>query len=241
MLKMFIDSIYMKNYLVLFFAIINLSAVTSDFENDIVVKKVVSPERLIAPERGYMTSEFFACIFVRPDFAKPMASAYGDIVTMKYLGDGSTLSLKEVENRFSRRAKIINSEQNPSVYSWGVITRDGVCGVISAFFVESGVYEVSRLLLPFMQGCKQGRALLEVMFNYLPDVAWKATAHPDNIKSWKSQESAGFVFEKKAFVEEYKGPRIFQSRPSNYTLEGRETFFLPYSNRYVSLASLMAQ
>ncbi len=92
-----------------------------------------------------------------------------------------------------------------------------------------------------MQGRKQGRALLETMFNYLPEAAWKATAHPNNIASWKSQESAGFVFEKIEFVPRYKDFRIFQKRPSNVTLEGREEIYFTYSKRKVKLAILMAE
>lgn len=92
-----------------------------------------------------------------------------------------------------------------------------------------------------MQGRKQGRALLETMFNYLPEAAWKATAHPDNIASWKSQENAGFIFEKIEFVPKYKGLRIFQKRPSNLTLEGRTQIRFTYSGKIISLGSLMKQ
>lgn len=231
----------MKNFLLLFLAIGILNAATDINAEDLENTVIVSPQRCLAPERGYIANEFFAFIFIRPDFAETMASAYGDSKTMKYLGDGSTLGIEEVKRWFSWRAQMLNLEQFPQVYSWGVITHDGVCGVTSAFLKEPGVFEVSRILLPFMQGRKQGRDLLEMMFNYLPEAAWKATAHPSNIASLKSQESAGFVFEKIEFVPEYNGLRIFQKRPSNTSLEGRTQIRFTYSGKTVSLAKLMEQ
>ncbi len=122
---------YMKNILMLFFAI---TVLTASQESAIQEKEmVVSPSRCLAPERGYIASEFFAFVCIRPDFATPMAPAYGDLNTMKYMGNGSTARIEEVREWFSWRAQRLNSEQNPQVYSWGVITRDGVCGVASAF------------------------------------------------------------------------------------------------------------
>jgi RimJ/RimL family protein N-acetyltransferase len=231
----------MKNFLLLFLTINILNAATNINEETREDAIIASPQRCLAPERGYIATEFFAFAFIRPDFAEAMAPAYGDPKTMQYLGNGSTRELKVVRERFSWRAQMLSLEQNPQVYAWGVITHDGVCGVAAAVLKGPGVFEVSRILLPFMQGRKQGRALLETMLNYLPDAAWEATAHPSNIASWKSQESAGFVFEKIEFVPEYNGPRIFQKRPSNTSLEGRTQIRFTYSGKTVSLAELMAQ
>ena len=203
---------------------------------------VVSPGRPLNPERGYIPDNYFTLLFRRPDFADSLAPTYADPNLMKYLGNGGTLGLKALRDRFSKTAAMLFNEQNLKSFYWVVVTRnEGVCGVVTAFPTETeGVLEVSFLLSNAMQGRRQSRYLLEAMFNYLSRNVWKATAHPENIASCKSLESAGFVYNKTEYVSDYNGPRNFYSRTSNAQHENKEVIYFTYSGRRVPLSVLLA-
>lgn len=84
----------------IFFAISTLGAATDINEKCQKDAVIVSPNRCLAPERGYIANEFFAFVCIRPDFAEAMAPAYGDSKTMKYLGDGSTAGIGKIREWF---------------------------------------------------------------------------------------------------------------------------------------------
>ena len=161
---------------------------------------------------------------------------------MKYLGTSATLSVDQVRARFSMRAAMLFNEQNLKSYYWVVLTRDGICGVVTAFATRTeGVLETSTLLSAGMQGKRLSKHLREALFRYLPGISWVATADPRNEPSWRSQESVGFVHQKTERVDAYDADRKYYSRPSNDQLEGREVIYFTYSGRRISLAALLAE
>ncbi len=199
--------------------------------------KIVSPERWLTPERGYIANEYFAFVYIRPDFVDSIAPIFADQEIMKYLGDGKTYTALEVRRHTERKVK--NQERHG--YYWAIISHEGVCGIASVFSIEgSSRLGIARVLSSSMKGCKQGRALFETIFNYLPHTSWEVTSDPRNIASWKSQESAGFIYQKTEYVEDYQGDRKFYARPSNTELEGREKFRFSYSGKVCSFAELMS-
>jgi hypothetical protein len=199
---------------------------------------VVSPERLLTPERGYIANEYFTFVYIRPDFAAAMASIFADSEIMKYMCAGETKNALTVKEETEWKTE----NQEREGYFWAVINCDGICGVTFAYLTETdGVLEVARIFSRTMQGKKQGRALFDTMFSYLPDASWKVTSHPKNIASWKSQESADFIYQKTEYVEDYQGDRKFYARPSNTELEGREKFRFSYSGKVCSFAELMTE
>ncbi len=215
---------------------------SSVYKNDDTRKFMrVSPERPLMPERGCIRKNNFALLFIKPEYADPMAKTYADPIVMKYWGNGETLSVKQVKDRFSSRAAILFCKQNLKSYYWVVFTRDGICGVVTAFATGTeGVLEVSFLLASSMQGRKQSKCLLETMCEYLPSISWKATSHLENVPSYKSLESAGFLHQKTEYVKNYNAFRKYYSRPSNEQLENKEKIYFPYSDTYIPLSELLA-
>lgn len=223
----------MKKYIVFLFFIHFLNGATTDKQ------VIVSPERPIPPTRHYVPTPYFVLVLSHPDYAEPMQAAYVNPNTMKYMSDGKTYSAEEVRRYFLGRAKEMQSIQNLKDFHWTIISHHGISGAISSWAEEEeNTMEVARLLLPSLQGKGQGSALFEALFAYLPDQSWKVTSHPDNVASWKSQESAGFVLQKIEYVAEYKGPRKFYTRLSNNALEGREKVHFTYSGAEISLNDL---
>ncbi len=74
------------------------------------------------PNCGEIVDERFKMVPIQPDFAEPMASAYGCPITMKYYGKGQTVDVNEVRKRFEKQASLQNSEQDPTSRGWGIIT-----------------------------------------------------------------------------------------------------------------------
>ncbi len=180
---------------------------------------------------------------IQPDFAEAMASAYGDPVTMKYYGKGQTVDVNEVRKRFEKQAKLQNSEQDPTSHGWGVITHEGVSGVVFAYKPRScsktkKELEVARILVPIVQGRGLGGAVLEAVFECIPDAGWRAKSDPGNIASWKSRENVGFTHLETKFDKQDGAIRRFDQRPSNNEIEGRMQIRFSYSGNTVSLASL---
>jgi RimJ/RimL family protein N-acetyltransferase len=217
---------------------LNASGATADETTELAkLTKIVSPERLLTPERGYIANEYFAFVYIRPDFVDSIAPIFADQEIMKYLGDGKTYTTPEVRGHTERKVK--NQERHG--YYWAIISHEGVCGIASVFSIEgSSRLGIARVLSSNMKGCKQGRALFETIFNYLPDTSWEVTSDPRNIASWKSQESSGFIYQKTEYVEDYQGDRKFYARPSNTELEGSEKFSFSYSGKVCSFAELMS-
>ncbi len=231
----------MIRYLILLLALNFLNA-AADVNDDARRVIVVSPERILTPERGCICETNFALLFMKPEYADPLATTYADHRVMKYLGTGATLSVEQVRDRFSMRANYLFREQNLKSYFWVVLTRNGICGVITAFATGTeGVLETSTLLSADMQGKRLSKHLREAVFKYLPGISWVATADPRNEPSWRSQESVGFVHQKTEYVKGYNAYRKYYSRPSNDQLEGREVIYFTYSGRHVALANLLPE
>lgn len=214
---------------------------SSTDQEDKVVKKP-SPQPHLTPERGCILKENFALLFMREAFAYLMASSYSDPKVMKYCGNGETVNLKHIKHRFSSRAAILFNDQILKSHYWVVVTRDGICGAVTAFDTGiENVLEASFLLAPSMQGRKQSKYLLETMFEYLPNVSWKATAHSKNVPSYKSLESAGFICQQTKYVAAYNAIRKYYSRQSNEQIENKAMIRFTYSGKYVSLADLLSE
>lgn len=218
---------------------LNASGTTAEETTELTkLTKIVSPERLLTPERGYIANEYFSFVYIRPDFAPAMAPVYTEPKTMRtYFGTEETFSEHMVKQMFEQKAK----KQEMGEYNWCIINRSALCGLIYVYATETkGVLAPSRLLLSSIRGCKQGRALLETIFNYLPDASWYASSFLSNVASWKSQENAGFIYLTTEYAEEYKESMKFYTRPSNTELEGREKFRFSYSGKVCSFAELMS-
>ena len=69
------------------------------------VTKIVSPERWLTPERGYIANEYFAFAYIRPNFVDSIAPIFADQEIMKYLGDGKTYTALEVRGHTERKVK----------------------------------------------------------------------------------------------------------------------------------------
>ena len=193
--------------------------------------------------RDEILDERFKMVRIQPDFAEAMASAYGDPLTMKYYGKGQTVDVNEVRKRFEKQAKLQNSEQDPTSHGWEVITHEGVSGVVFAYKPRScsktkKELEVARILVPIVQGRGLGGAVLEAVFECIPDAGWRAKSDPGNIASWKSRENVGFTHLETKFDKQDGAIRRFDQRPSNNEIEGRMQIRFSYSGNTVSLASL---
>lgn len=222
--------------------VLNFLNAADGIADDARMAIVVSPERTLAPERGCICDSNFALLFIKPEYADPLATTYADSKVMKYLGNGSTLDIGQVRARFSMRAAMLFSEQNLKSYYWVVLTRDGICGVVTAFATRTeGVLETSTLLSADMQGKRLSKHLREAVFRYLPGISWVATADPRNLPSWRSLESVGFVHQETKYVENYDAFRKYYGRPSSDQIENREVIHFTYSGRRVPLAALLAE
>ncbi len=192
---------------------------------------------------GEIVDERFKMVPIQPDFAEPMASAYGCPETMKYYGRGQILDVNEVRKRFEKQAQQQNSEQEPTSRGWGIITHEGVCGVVFAYKPRScsktkKELEIARILVPAAQGRGLGGAVLEAVFEYIPDAGWRAKSDPKNVASWKSRKNVGFVLVETKFDKQDGAPRRFEQRLSNNEIEGRTQIRFSYSGDIFSLASL---
>ena len=195
------------------------------------------------PNCGEIVDERFKMVPIQPDFAEPMASAYGCPITMKYYGKGQTVDVNEVRKRFEKQARLQNSEQDPTSRGWGIITHEGVSGVVFAYKPRpcsktKKELEVARILVPAVQGHGLGGAVLEAVFEYIPDATWRAKSDPENVASWKSREKVGFTHVGTKFDKQDRAIRRFDQRPSNNEIEGRTQIRFSYSGDIFSLASL---
>ncbi|MDP3372433.1 MAG: GNAT family protein [Candidatus Paracaedibacteraceae bacterium] len=226
-------------------AMVNDEAVGNEIiPQKLIVKQqtlIVSPEPLLASERGYIAFEHFMLVPIRPSFAKGLLPIYADPETMKYFTPtAETFEFSDIQYDTLDKAKAFQ-QQIPNCYAWGVINENGIYGTIYARRVMcsqgKSTYEVSRALQPAMQGRKQGSILLKAMFDYLPDVSWKGTVNAKNITSWKSEENAGFVFDR-SYEEKGNIMKVYK-RQSNYELEGNEKIHFTYSNKTMPLIDLI--
>ena len=95
-----------------------------------------------------------------------------------------------------------------------------------------------RILVPAVQGHGLGGAVLEAVFEYIPDATWRAKSDPENVASWKSREKVGFTHVETKFDKQDRAIRRFDQRPSNNEIEGKTQIRFSYSGDIFSLASL---
>ena len=148
-----------------------------------------------------------------------------------------------MRKRFEKQARLQNSEQDPTSRGWGIITHEGVSGVVFAYKPRpcsktKKELEVARILVPAAQGQGLGGAVLEAVFECIPDATWRAKSDPGNIPSWKSREKVGFTHVKTKFDKQDGAIRRFDQRPSNNEIQSKIQIYFPYSGNTVSLASL---
>lgn len=232
----------MKYFLAFILVIHILHGAQDDSENDQSTKSCVisSPEYCLAPECGYVACDKFIMLFARPSLAPALYSTYADHEVMKYLGKGNTHTPEQVDQRFLRRAQeMLNNNDAP--YYWCIISREGICGVANVWPMNENpeMIEIARMLTQTSQNKKFGLRIFELLFDHFSDRSWYVTSHPNNTPSKKSQESAGFIYQKTEYVEEYNGFRNFYERPSNDEIESREKIRFTYSSKIVSLHDLM--
>lgn len=227
-------------FLLLFLATLHAASDESNPQENVEQRVVISsPERCLAPERGYIACDKFLMLFVRPYFASAMYSTYADPDVMQYLDNGSTYESSHVNQQFLTRAKEMLSS-NEAPYYWCIIGREGIYGIANVWPVEEkpGTLEVARMLTKTAQNKKFGSHIFELLFSHFSNHSWYVTSHPDNKLSQRSQENAGFVYQKTEHVEQYNGLRNFYERPSNAELEGRKKIRFTYSGKVVSLGEL---
>jgi hypothetical protein len=88
------------------FCFLNASRASTEEETELPKSTIiVSPERWLTPERGYIASKYFAFAYIRPDFVDSIAPIFADSEIMKYLGDGKTYTALEVRGHTERKVK----------------------------------------------------------------------------------------------------------------------------------------
>lgn len=195
------------------------------------------------PNCSEIVDERFMLSPVQQNFIPEVAAILKNRKVMKFYGTGRPIGLKEVEGRIKRLERQLHSEQNPTSRGWVIMTREGVCGVIFTYPSKLSsptqqVSEIARILAPSVQGKGLGSAVLNVLFDDFPDIAWSGKSHPQNIASRKSRENVGFTYVETKYDEQDRAIRRFDQRPSNNEIEGRTQIRFSYSGDIVSLASL---
>ena len=221
-------------------------ATTSEFSQEKPQDTLTSNKvpRSISPTNyDQIINPNFVMLPIQPAFAEPMTTAYGCPETMKYYGKGHTQEVEEVRRRFEKQAQERNAKQTPTSKSWGVITAEGLSGVVFTYPSKANkkdkkVLEVSRILVPAAQGHGLGGAVLNSVFKAIPDASWRAKSGPENFASWKSRENVGFTHLETKFDKQDDAIRRFDQRPSNNEIEGRTQIRFSYSGNTVSLAIL---
>lgn len=203
---------------------------------------VEAPHRSRTPMPGYISFDQFFIIPMRLEFFEKMTSFFSDPKTMQYYTTSAEIwSTYDVKTRYNIEIKDMHLSQKPDSFIWAVVNQNGIYGQISACLVEltksEAIYSAARILSPDMQGKKQGKQLLQAMFDYLPDATWQGTVDVNNVASWKSEEAAGFVFqhtyeEGGCTIKKYK-------RSSNDTLEANKKIRFTYSGKVAKLSDLM--
>lgn len=200
---------------------------TSDPKNDC---------RLVE-ERNLIKAENFTLMCVRPSMVDDVAPTVGDKETMKLYGDGSVWPKDRLEQSFYRRAISMFNKATVPDYIWAIATKEGICGLVMAI-KRDDEYEITYILDKKVHGRGLAQKAVEKVLHFLPEHAFQATAHPDNVASCKVLTNACFKLLKTEMHLKYHALRNYYARPSEDSLENEEFIYFTYSRQEIRLKLL---